>query len=49
MCIYEYAYNIADNRKLFWDYIRKVHTECNTGLNEDCSRYGHLEVKGLDW
>ena len=35
--------------QLFWDYIHTIHQECDNKLNEDCSKFAHKEVKGLDW
>lgn len=34
---------------MFWDYVKAVHEECGSVVNEDCSRFGHKEVTGLDW
>lgn len=49
MCIYDYAYNQHGGRGKFWDYVKEVHRECGSTLNEECSRFGHKRVKGLDW
>ena len=49
MCIYRQVYHKgANGRQKFWDYIKKVHDECEEGINEDCSKYGHKEVD-VDW
>lgn len=48
MCIYDYAYNKVNNRQLFWDYIKNVHSECDSKLNEDCSKYAHKETS-IKW
>jgi hypothetical protein len=26
-----------------------IHENCDEDLNEMCSKFGHKEVKGLDW
>jgi hypothetical protein len=39
MCIYDFAYNQAEDRKIFWKYIRLIHDECGVELNERCSKY----------
>lgn len=49
MCIYKKAYSSDETRKQFWLYIQNVHDECGTDLNEDCSKYAHQNVEGLDW
>jgi hypothetical protein len=41
MCVYKHAYGEANDRRLFFDYIKTVHQECDNRLNEDCSRYAH--------
>ena len=48
MCIYRYAYNEMNNRQLCWDYIKNVHKECDSKLNEDCSIFAHKESK-IPW
>jgi len=48
MCIYKQAYEVKHKRHLFWDYIKHVHEECDTKLNEDCSIFAHKET-GLDY
>lgn len=47
MCIYEHTRKHG-NIKQFWDYIRKVHAECDSNINEDCSKFAHKET-GINW
>lgn len=49
MCIYEQAYQTTDHRQLFWDYIIRMHDECESNLNEDCSENAHNLLPGLSW
>lgn len=49
MCIYKQAYKGAGKKQWFFDYIKEVHEECDSLINEDCSRFGHKKVKELDW
>lgn len=49
MCIYKQAYKGSGEKQWFFDYIKEVHEECDSFINEDCSRFGHKQVKGLDW
>ena len=49
MCVYNKAYAELDNRPVFWDYVQKVHDECGTQLNEECSQYGHQLIEELEW
>mmetsp|Transcript_5772 Transcript_5772/g.9187 ORF Transcript_5772/g.9187 Transcript_5772/m.9187 type:complete len:245 (-) Transcript_5772:36-770(-) len=46
MCIYKKAYGPKGKRTWFWDYVKTIHQECGSNLNEDCSRMAHKEVKG---
>lgn len=48
MCIYDYSYVNQNNRKIFWDYLRKVHEECDSNINEDCSKFAHKEAS-IPW
>ena len=49
MCIYDENYHLGKKESdKFFKYIKKVHAECEEGINEDCSRFGHKEV-GLSW
>jgi hypothetical protein len=48
MCVYKYAYEKTNNRQLFWDYIKNVHKECDSKLNEECSIFAHKETK-IPW
>lgn len=48
MCIYDYSYFDQNRPKLFWDYIKAVHQECDSTLNEDCSIFAHKEAK-IPW
>lgn len=34
--------------KLWWDYINRVHGECRSIINEDCSKRAHKHLK-LNW
>ena len=49
MCIYEFAYIKTHHRALFWRYIMRVHDECESNLNEDCSKNAHDLLDGLNW
>lgn len=50
MCIYKEAYAPGGTRQAFWDYVHTVHMNCNSKINEACSKtYGHKIVKALDW
>ena len=49
MCIYKKAYERPETRKLFWDYIKTVHSRCDSVINEQCSMNAHKEVKPLNW
>ena len=44
MCIYNQSYSYSGDRNQFWKYIRKVHEECDSNINEDCSKFAHKEV-----
>jgi hypothetical protein len=46
MCIYRDSY--SHDKSKFWKYIKKVHEECDSNINEDCSRFAHKEL-GLDF
>ena len=49
MCIYEFAYIKTHHRALFWRYIMRMHDECESNLNEDCSKNAHDLLDGLNW
>mmetsp|Transcript_13087 Transcript_13087/g.22086 ORF Transcript_13087/g.22086 Transcript_13087/m.22086 type:complete len:415 (+) Transcript_13087:46-1290(+) len=51
MCVYQQAYGPEESwkRKMYWDYMKTVHQECDNQIDEMCSELGHKEVKGLDW
>ena len=38
----------AGNTVGWWDYIKRVHSTCNSVINEDCSRRAH-EYLQIDW
>ena len=48
-CIYNQAYSSKHTRTVFWHYITVVHDECESNLNEDCSKYAHEKIRALDW
>lgn len=47
-CIYKHAYD-NDKRFLFFKYVTTVHDECQQDINEQCSKYAHENIRGLDW
>lgn len=49
ICVYKKAYEDLDNRVVFWDYMERVHDECGSQLNEDCSKYAHKVIDELNW
>ena len=49
MCIYQQAYYGQGKREMFWEYIDRIHSECGSTLNEECSMNTHKRVKGLNW
>lgn len=49
MCIYDYAYNQAEDRGLFWRYIRTIHDECGAELHERCSKYAVSVIDELNF
>lgn len=48
MCVYKYAYEKTNNRQLFWDYVKNVHQECDSKINEECSIFAHKQAK-IPW
>lgn len=48
-CIYNQAYSNKRTQSLFWHYITVMHDECESNLNEDCSKYAHEQIQNLDW
>lgn len=40
-CLYHEVYEKQNNRKLWWDYMKYVHTNCYDVINEDCSKNAH--------
>lgn len=47
-CIHKQAY-ADDKRYLFFRYVTTVHDECGSDINEECSKYAHDTLHGLDW
>jgi len=49
MCIYKQSYQSSRYaRAIFWEYIKNIHSECGSRLNEDCSKFAHKETR-IDW
>jgi hypothetical protein len=47
-CLYNKLYENDSTRKTWWDYMRYVHTNCYSVINEDCSKSAHSKL-GLDF
>jgi len=47
-CLYNKVYSQVKTRFMWWTYIKYVHYNCYSTINEDCSKNAHLKL-GLDY
>lgn len=43
-CLYDEVYNKTSTRYLWWAYIKYVHINCYSVINEDCSKAAHKSL-----
>ena len=44
-CIYLNAMKSTKSDKLWWDYVKQVHSKCYKDISDDCSKLVHGELK----